>query len=214
MTVTIRCRSEQIGELGHLGTATDERGECAGRLCAGGAAGARPREVPVQAGRDHLEESFVVVEAAQPVRAEIEQVDAGQTVTAGQAVRSGAARTTIRTGRARPQVRTAWAVAPEQRICPPCAAAATRAARCTSRLAYSPRRAGPTRCACPSGPAAWRRFRPLVCGQSPLRLHTRRKGRRRIPESREERVTLGEEFDATEVTQRSPNTDRWAPRSA
>ena len=108
--------SHQQAQLDALGLPADERGHLGGQVVRHRVGGAGPGELPLQTGRDQLEQPLPVVEAAQPVQAQVEQ------------------------GRARRQRLGLTAVDAEQSTCPPCAAAATRAARCTSGLAYSPPR--------------------------------------------------------------------------
>jgi hypothetical protein len=74
---------DQGGELSEFGSPADERGHRGGQVVGGRGRGARGWEVPVQAGCDELEEPPGVVEAAQPMRSEINQIEVGRRRSTG-----------------------------------------------------------------------------------------------------------------------------------
>ena len=70
--------SHQQAQLDALGLPADERGHLGRQVVRDRVGGAGPGELPLQARRDELEQPFPVVEAAQPVQAQVEQGRTGR----------------------------------------------------------------------------------------------------------------------------------------
>ncbi len=179
--------ADQLGQLGHLGLPPDERAVLGRQVVTGGLGGARARELALQARREHLEDPLVVVEAAQPERAQIQQVHPAQDFRdRGEAGRHGE----------RGRLRAEHLPAVRGRGDP------GRAVHLGAGVLHPDRRGVPGVQSHPDlrrGVGAW----PIKRGEPPLGLHTGRHSGISVVERHKKRVTLRKEFDTAEVTQRS-----------